>query len=148
MPLLSITSEIVGRAVYNLNPLNGAPVERLPLFFILKEQNMSIDVKKIAQQNDKFRKTFCGGQVLLTYGISSLPMPQQFEITQKVKESNNFTEDNDPYGEHDFGCFEYKGQQIFWKIDLYDLNYEFYSPQPDDENQTNRTLTIMFAEEY
>lgn len=139
---------------------------------------MNIDVKKIAQQNDKFRKTFCGGQVLLTYGISSLPMPQQFEITQKVKEFNNFTEGNDPYGEHEtslsvareerpkqylvvrtsrkmkssvavqFGCFEYKGQQIFWKIDLYDLNYEFYSPQPDDENQTNRTLTIMLAEEY
>lgn len=36
MPLLSITSEIVGRAVYNLNPLNGAPVERLPLFFYFK----------------------------------------------------------------------------------------------------------------
>lgn len=36
MPFLSITSEIVGRAVYNLNPLNGAPVERLPLFFYFK----------------------------------------------------------------------------------------------------------------
>ena len=43
---------------------------------------------------------------------------------------------------------EYRGQQIFWKIDMYDLNYEFYSPQPDDETQTNRVLTIMFADEY
>ncbi|MBP3706668.1 MAG: DUF3768 domain-containing protein, partial [Clostridia bacterium] len=33
-------------------------------------------------------------------------------------------------------------------IDLYDLNYEFYSSQPDDEAQTNRVLTVMFAEEY
>lgn len=31
------------------------------------------DVKKIAEQNDKFRKTFRGGKVLLTRGISALP---------------------------------------------------------------------------
>ncbi len=109
---------------------------------------MNIDVKKIATQNDKFRKTFCGGKVVVTCDIASLPTNQQAEIINKVKNFNDFTTDNDPYGEHDFGCFEYKGQQIFWKIDLYDLNYEFYSPKPDDENVTNRVLTIMFAEEY
>lgn len=69
-----------------------------------------IDVKKIAAQNDKFRKTFEGGKVLLTCGISALPLLQQQEIMQKVRTFNNFTEDNDPYGEHDFGCFEYRGQ--------------------------------------
>lgn len=107
-----------------------------------------IDVKKIAEQNDKFRKTFDCGKVLLTCGISSLPLIQQQEIMQKVWTFADFNEDNDPYGEHGFGCFEYQGQQIFWKIDLYDINYEFYSPQPDEETQTNRVLTIMFAEEY
>ena len=65
---------------------------------------------------------------------------QTKEITFKIY--------NDPYGEHNFGCIEYHGQQIFWKIDLYDLNYEFYSPQPDDKTLTNRVLTIMLAEEY
>ena len=35
-----------------------------------------------------------------------------------------------------------------YQFDMYDLNYEFYSPQPDDETQTNRVLTIMFADEY
>lgn len=107
-----------------------------------------MNIEKIRQLNDAFRKSFSGGKVLLTCGISSLPLFQQTEIINKVKSFNDFTQDNDPYGEHDFGCFDYKGQQIFWKIDLYDLNYEFYSPQPDDENQTNRVLTIMFAEEY
>jgi len=107
-----------------------------------------INTQQIAAQNDKFRKTFSGGKVFLTSGISSLTIPQKLEIMQKVKNFTLFTEDNDPYGEHDFGCFDYNGQQIFWKIDLYDLNYEFYSPQPDDETQTNRVLTIMFAEEY
>lgn len=107
-----------------------------------------MNIEKIKQLNDKFRRKFSGGKVLLTSGISSLPLFQQTEIINNVKSFNDFTEDNDPYGEHDFGCFAYKGRQIFWKIDLYDLNYEFYSPQPDDETQTNRVLTIMFAEEY
>ena len=104
-----------------------------------------IKSKTIAAQNDTFRKTFCGGKVLLTCGISALSLMQQAEIINKVKNFNNFTRDNDG---HDFGCFDYHGRQIFWKIDLYDVNYEFYSPQPDDETQTNRALTIMFAEEY
>ena len=107
-----------------------------------------MNTKRIAELNDKFRTTLIGGKVILTSGIASLPTEQQQEIINKVKTFNIFTEDNDPYGEHDFGCFEYKGQQIFWKIDLYDLNYEFYSSQPDDEAQTNRVLTVMFAEEY
>ena len=32
----------------------------------------------------------------------------------------NFTDDNDPYFEHDFGNFELDGETIFWKIDLYE----------------------------
>lgn len=107
-----------------------------------------MNIEKIKQLNDTFRKTFSGGKVLLTCGIASLPLVQQNEIINKVKNFNDFTEDNDPCGEHDFGCFDYRGKQIFWKIDLYDLNYEFYSPQLDDETQTNRVLTVMFAEEY
>lgn len=107
-----------------------------------------MNIEKIKQLNDAFRKSFSGGKVLLTCGIASLPLVQQNEVINKVKKFNDFTEDNNPYGEHDFGCFDYQGKQIFWKIDLYDLNYEFYSPQPDDETQTNRVLTIMFAEEY
>ena len=107
-----------------------------------------MNIEKIKQLNDAFRKSFSGGRVVLTCGIASLPLVQQNEVINKVKKFNDFTEDNDPYGEHDFGCFDYRGKQIFWKIDLYDLNYEFYSPQPDDETQTNPVLTIMFAEEY
>ena len=87
-----------------------------------------MNTKRIAELNDKFRTTLIGGKVILTSGIASLPTEQQQEIINKVKTFNIFTEDNDPYGEHDFGCFDYHGQQIFWKIDMYDLNYEYYSP--------------------
>lgn len=102
----------------------------------------------IATLNDNFRKTFTGGQVLLTAGIDSMSMDDKANILSKVRNFNDFTEDNDPYGEHDFGAFDYKGNRIFFKIDYYDLNYEFMSKNPANPDITNRVLTIMLAEEY
>ena len=109
----------------------------------------NIDIKKVAALNDSLRKTFTGGRVLLTIGFSSLPEDEQAEVLQKVRAFNDFTQDNDPYQEHDFGSVtSSRGTQVFWKIDLYDINDEFYSPQPDDPTQTNRVMTILLAEEY
>ncbi len=102
----------------------------------------------IATLNDTFRKTFTGGQVLLTAGIDSMSMDDKANILSKVRNFNDFTEDNDPYGEHDFGSFDYKGNKIFFKIDYYDLNYEFMSKNPANPDITNRVLSIMLAEEY
>ncbi len=102
----------------------------------------------IATLNDNFRKTFTGGQVLLTAGIDSMSMDDKANILSKVRNFNDFTEDNDPYGEHDFGSFDYKGNKIFFKIDYYDLNYEFMSKNPANPDITNRVLSIMLAEEY
>ena len=70
-----------------------------------------MNTKRIAELNDKFRTTLIGGKVILTSGIASLPTEQQQEIINKVKTFNIFTEDNDPYGEHDFGCFDCCGDQ-------------------------------------
>jgi hypothetical protein len=36
----------------------------------------------------------------------------------------------------------------FWKIDSYDRNTEFGSPDPADPDVTTRVLTIMRADEY
>ena len=102
----------------------------------------------IATLNDTFRKTFTGGQVLLTAGIDSMSMDDKANILSKVRNFNDFTEDNAPYGEHDFGSFDYKGNKIFFKIDYYDLNYEFMSKNPANPDITNRVLSIMLAEEY
>ena len=39
-------------------------------------------------------------------------------ILQKVSAFNNFTEGDDPYGEHDFGVIEGM-PRVYWKIDYY-----------------------------
>ena len=103
------------------------------------------DIKTL---NDNFRKTFTGGQVLLTAGIDSMDAEDVANILQLVQNFNDFTPDNDPYGEHDFGSFDYKGNKIFWKIDYYDLNNQYMSENPANPDITNRVLTIMLAEEY
>jgi len=104
------------------------------------------DIKTL---NDNFRKTFTGGQVLLTAGIDSLPTDDVANILQFVQNFTDFTPDNDPYGEHDFGSFIYNDNKIFWKIDYYDrFNTHFASENPADPSITKRILTIILAEEY
>jgi hypothetical protein len=59
-----------------------------------------------------------------------------------------FTDDNDPYGEHDFGSFGLCNRKFFWKIDYYDPQLEYGSEDPTDPQKTTRVLTLMLAEEY
>ncbi len=103
------------------------------------------DIKTL---NDNFRKTFIGGRVMLTSGIRAKTQDEIAEILEKVRSFDNFTTANDPYGEHDFGSFDYKGQKIFFKIDYYDKNMQYLSEDPTDFSKTIITLTILLAEEY
>lgn len=109
---------------------------------------MDTKIKKIRELNDNLRQNFTGGRVLITRGVAELPTDKQLEIMQKVQSFNNFDASNDPYGEHDFGAFDLEGVTYFWKIDYYDLNYEYLSVDPSDTTITNRVLTIMLADEY
>jgi hypothetical protein len=65
-----------------------------------------------------------------------------------VEDFDDFTADNDPYGEHDFGSFNYAAETIFWKFDYYDVDLQMHSPDPSDPAVTARVLTIMLADEY
>lgn len=102
----------------------------------------------IANLNDLLRQTFTGGSVLLTEGIASLPEVPRLGILLQVQQYDQFTPDNDPYGEHDFGSFQYGELKIFWKIDYYDPEMEYGSADPSNPDLTARVLTIMLAEEY
>ena len=102
----------------------------------------------IAELNDAFRRSFAGGLVLITPGIAALPDWAQDGIIGRVRTFDAFGPDDDPYGEHDFGSFEYSGSSIFWKIDCYDTKLKWGSPDPADPAVTRRVLTILLAEEY
>ena len=107
----------------------------------------------IASQNDHFRKfpindRGIAGQMVITRGIAELDEEYQQAIIRRVQDFDEFSEGNDPYGWHDFGSFTFNAQKIFWKIDLYDVNFEMGSPEPENPKLTRRVLTIMLAEEY
>ncbi len=102
----------------------------------------------IRLRNDNFRSTGIGGKVLMTRGIAALSEQDQSEIMQKVRAFDTFTEDNDPYREHDFGAFTHNGRKVFWKIAYYDPSMDWGSEDPSDDEKTVRVLTIMLAEEY
>jgi hypothetical protein len=101
--------------------------------------------QRIRVLNDNFRSTFVGGQVVMTQGVNELPIDTKARVILAVQRFNEFSADNDPHREHDFGSFEVEGETYFWKIDLYE------EPDVKDANGepvVNRVLTIMLAEEY
>lgn len=117
-----------------------------------KEQTMNISrlerMLQIRTLNDRFRRTGVGGRQLITPGINDLGLADMLIIRQMVAQYDDFSEDNDPHGEHDFGCLNYGGEKIFWKIDYYDTTLTWGSPDPTDPAVTTRVLTIMLAREY
>jgi hypothetical protein len=56
--------------------------------------------------NDNFRSTFVGGRTVMTAGVNALPLATKARVILAVQSFSNFTKDNDPHGEHDFGSFE------------------------------------------
>lgn len=106
------------------------------------------NTNEIALQKDNFRKHLSQGTLVLTQGIRSNTPEDLKEIITKVRTFDNFDENNDPYGERDFGAFDYKEKRIFWKIDYYDQEFLYLSPDVSNPRVTNKVLTIMYAEEY
>ena len=107
-----------------------------------------MSAERIRELNDAFRTTMSGGKVFLTARVDALPSDVKAMAIRKVATFSDFTADNDPHGEHDFGSFELAGRKFFWKIDYYDLAMEFGSDDPADPSKTTRVMTIMLPEEY
>lgn len=113
------------------------------------------NTQRIREQNDQFRqqitipkKRNVRGKYFITSGMSNFEPEEQMIIAAMVRDYDDFTEDNDPYGEHDFGSFHYRNQKIFWKIDYYTPDMQHGSEDPANPEKTIRVLTIMLAEEY
>ena len=107
--------------------------------------------EKIAHLNDKARKGLlpASTKMLLTPAGGRLtrgPLPSGLQ--DAVAQFDAFTEDNDPYGERDFGAVEIEGERYFWKIDYYDRSLRFGAEDPSDTSETVRVMTLMHASEY
>jgi hypothetical protein len=105
-------------------------------------------MNKIALLNDDFRRAFRGGKVMMTSGVDELPDCVKAEALVQVAKFSEFTTDNDPHDEHDFGSFRLVGRKFLWKIDYYDKELRHGSDDPSDPDRTMRVLTLMLAEEY
>jgi hypothetical protein len=106
---------------------------------------MDVDLEraaKIAALNDRFRGMAL--DVMVTPGVRDLP--DVIELMKEIEQFDTFSEDNDPYGEHDFGSLEWWGEKIFWKIDYYDKELR-YGCDPLDK-KCRRVMTIMLSDEY
>ena len=87
---------------------------------------------------------------VITSGITALGPDGVVLAIQTVRDFTAFDQDNDPYGEHDFGTLDVDGKRLFFKVDYYrrGSDYTEGAEMPEDPNTTDRILTLMLAEEY
>ena len=111
----------------------------------------------VASQNDAFRRSILGnvpvtdapqGQFVMTRGVAALGIDAQLELTRRVAAFDAFNADSDPQGWHEMGVIEFHGTTVWFKLDLYDVDYTYGSPEPSDLEQTRRVLTLLLPSEY
>ena len=119
--------------------------------------NRGLQAAIICEQNDAFRKASCGyptgeavpeGKLVMTQGVNALGPAFIMVLLERLASFNDFTFDNDPTGWHEFGALEVNDIKVWFKIDLYDLNYEVGSETPHDPDQTRRVMTLLLPQEY
>lgn len=103
---------------------------------------------RIRALNDLLRQKRLGGRHVITSGIAELGPMFVFMSLEAVREFSDFSEDNDPHGEHDFGSVEVCGIRVFWKIDYYDATLTRGAGDPSNQDACSRVMTIMLADEY
>lgn len=107
---------------------------------------------KIRLLNDRLRKDGRGGRIMVTGSLCQADIEEQTVVIGLTRAFDAFTEDNDPYGEHDFGIVRWQapdGERVYnWKIDYYDLSEQYASPDAADPVRTVRIMSIFYAEDY
>jgi hypothetical protein len=119
----------------------------LPIY--RSDEQKSLDrLRRTVILNDFLRRYFVGGKVVVSSWVECLDEETFSEVIREVQDFKDFSEDNDPYGEHDFGSVTVRGKRYFWKIDYYDKDMNGHSEDKSNPVVTERVLTIMRAEEY
>jgi hypothetical protein len=107
-----------------------------------------IKAARIRELNDQLRCKGIGGRVVITRGIQALGNDGVGRMLIAVARFDDFTEDNDPWGEHDCAVLDVEGRRVIFKVDYYDADLRWHSPDASDPDVTERVLTVMLAEEY
>ena len=110
---------------------------------------------RIRELNDALRtcadpslRLVINGQLVITRGIHDRGDAFFKNAVAAVRAFNDFTPDNDPHGEHDMAFLDVDGERIFFKVDYYDRDLRYHSPDPADAGVTRRVLTIGLASDY
>jgi len=94
-----------------------------------------------AKKNDAMRQrlpaTKGRDKFVVTSSVAFMGPETIAKAIKTVRDFADFSEANDPYGEHDFGSFELDGEKFFWKIDYY-----------DGQEGIDNLLTLMLASDY
>jgi hypothetical protein len=116
------------------------------------DELLAEQTRQIRSLNDAFRtdpfligSAIVQNKLVITAGVAEHGTDFTDRAVTAVRKFSQFTEANDPCGEHDFGSFGLDGFELFWKIDYYDCQLEWGSPDPADPAVTRRILTIMLA---
>jgi hypothetical protein len=113
----------------------------------------------IAGHNDAFRLAIQNpgqNRVMMTAGVVDVigdtslfrGFQRRAELLRIIRDYDAFGPDVDPHGERDFGRFEFVGETLYWKIDYYDRDLAYGSPDPTNPEVTTRVLTILLTQEY
>ena len=81
---------------------------------------MSQDKDRIRMLNDELRQHLLGGGAVMTPGIAALGAEAVQRLVKTISTFDDFCLANDPHEEHDFGAFDFDGNQVFFKIDYYE----------------------------
>ena len=107
-----------------------------------------IKAARIRELNDQLRCKAIGGRIVITRGIQALGADDLRSVLLAVARFDDFTEDNDPWGEHDCATLTVDGRRVIFKHDYYDRDLAYHSPDASDPTVTERVMTVMLDEEY
>jgi hypothetical protein len=104
--------------------------------------------EKIRELNDTLRRTFMGGQIMLSSGVAALGDETKTKVLTAFREFDAFNDKNNPHGEHDLCNFEIDGHRILAQCDYYDTDMRYLSDDPSNSRITKRVWTLCISEEY